>query len=177
MGRFLPGFEEKDIIRGEEFVRLFSFILFLEKGNNDCDKGVWKEYEKFLCEKRRRWFEEKGKKLVNDGSLEDLYRVFREYFGLDEKNHVILERTERKIVIGSMNPCPVLYACMRLNLDTREICKKIYEKPTTYLLKLVNPRARFYRDYSRIRPYYYCCVEIIELPESSSEEKEEDSEK
>lgn len=167
MESFLAKFDEKDKIRGEGYALLFSFLLFLDEksGRKKRVDGAFKKYEEFVCEKRRKWFEEVGKKIVNGRGLEDLYKLFTQYHGLNEKNHVILEKSEKRIIIGSMNACPVLYACRKLGLDTREICKKVYEKPAAYLLKLLNPNSRFSRDYEKIRPYYECCVEIIELIE------------
>jgi hypothetical protein len=50
-----------------------------------------------------------------------------------------------------------------LGLDTREVCKKVFEKPTEKLIQEINPRLKFTRNYKKIRPYADYCEEIIEL--------------
>ena len=51
------------------------------------------------------------------------------------------------------NPCPTLEACCRLGLDTRQVCRAVYEKPVQIFLSRLDPRLRFVRDYSAIRPH------------------------
>lgn len=77
----------------------------------------------------------------------------------------VVEKTEKKIVYRSYNFCPVLEACKALNLDTRKICKLVYEEPTQIFLSKLNPRLKFKRNYKRIRPYADYCEETIELEE------------
>jgi hypothetical protein len=48
-------------------------------------------------------------------------------------------------------------------LDTREVCKAIYERPTEDLIRRLNPKLRFTRNYDCIRPYSDYCEEIIIL--------------
>jgi hypothetical protein len=74
-----------------------------------------------------------------------------------------VEHTQKRIVMRWWNPCPTLEACNKLGLDTREVCKKAYEKPVQEFLKQINPRLRFGRNYESIRPHAACCEEIIEL--------------
>jgi len=72
-----------------------------------------------------------------------------------------VDKNEEKIVIHSMNFCPTLEACKILNLDTRVVCKEFSEVPTDVLLKLLNPRLSFHRNYEKLRPYSPYCEEII----------------
>lgn len=77
----------------------------------------------------------------------------------------IVEHTQRRLVMRWWNPCPTLEACKRLGLDTREVCKKAYEKPVQEFLKQIHPKLRFERDYENIRPHAAYCEEIIVLEE------------
>ena len=61
----------------------------------------------------------------------------------------------------SKNPCPTLEACRRLDLDTRKVCRKSYEKPTQAFLSALDPELRFYRSYETIRPHADVCEERI----------------
>ena len=75
----------------------------------------------------------------------------------------IVEHTERRLVMRWWNPCPTLEACKKLGLDTREVCKKAYEKPVQEFLKQIHPKLRFERNYENIRPHAAYCEEIIVL--------------
>ena len=75
----------------------------------------------------------------------------------------IIEQSEKRLVMRWRNPCPTLEACRKLGLDTREVCKKAFEKPVEEFLKTINPKLRFDRNYEHIRPYTAYCEEIIVL--------------
>ncbi len=125
--------------------------------------------EEEVSRKRLRWWEENRERLVNLGVerlpiLDRAYRIFYiEYLGLDPKEVPIVERSERKLVIHSYNFCPVHHACADLGLDTRDVCKAIYERPVNDLLQQIHPGLRFRRSYHAIRPHAPYCEESIEL--------------
>ena len=50
-----------------------------------------------------------------------------------------------------------------LGLDTRYVCKKVYEAPTQTFMKRIHPKLRFSRNYDAIRPHSDYCEETIEL--------------
>ncbi len=68
---------------------------------------------------------------------------------------------EREIVFHSKNCCPTLEACKILGLDTRKVCRLYNEKSTDALVRQVDSRLRFSRNYERIRPYTDSCEESI----------------
>jgi hypothetical protein len=112
-----------------------------------------------------RWAEEHEDELKREGPpVERAFDIFYfRHLGLDPTDVEIAERTPDKIVCRWRNFCSVLEACKLLGLDTRLICREVYEKPGRELLKRIDPRLRFSRNYARIRPYTDYCEEIIEL--------------
>ena len=128
--------------------------------------------EKEILEKRLAWWEANRERLIREGwehlsTLDQAYRTFFiEYLGLNPKEVPIIERTENRLVIHSHNFCPVHHACQVLEMDTRKVCKTIYEQPVTVFLQQIHPGLCFKRNYEAIRPYTWYCEEIIELVRS-----------
>ena len=118
-----------------------------------------------LTQKRLRWYEENKEKLVLEGSdVRRAYTLFLlRYMGLRQEEVPIVYEDERKIVWRSRNFCPVLEACIRLGLDTRDVCRQSQEEPVQELISKISPRLRFSRNYDKIRPYSEYCEEVIEL--------------
>lgn len=87
--------------------------------------------------------------------------LFLDYMGLAEKEVPVVSETETEIVWLSLNPCPTLEACRTLGLDTRQVCRAIYEKSTQALVSQLDPRLRFLRSYQEIRPHANHCRERI----------------
>jgi len=126
----------------------------------------WKIIERKLIEKRDRWFEQNKKSLKLKGTdVEKSYQLILMKIGIKPNEAPIVRETKNKIVFHSKNFCPALEACKILRLDTRDICKAVFEKPTEELIKKINPRLKFTRNYSKIRPFVDYCEEIIELIE------------
>ena len=122
--------------------------------------------EQCVIEKKLAWLEANHNGAQNeDDPITDGYRWFYEkYLGVSvPRDGEIVERTEKRIVIHWWNSCPTLEACKKLGLDTKEICRKAYQKPVQEFLKHLNPRLRFDRNYENIRPHAVYCEEIIEL--------------
>jgi hypothetical protein len=122
--------------------------------------------EQCVIEKRLTWLQTNlGEAKRGNDPVLDGYRWFYEkYLGLSvPKDGEIVEHTGERLVMRWWNPCPTLDACKKLGLDTREVCKKAYQKPVQEFLRYINPRLRFDRNYECIRPYAAYCEEIIEL--------------
>ncbi|MHA1581587.1 MAG: hypothetical protein ACTSYM_03680 [Candidatus Baldrarchaeia archaeon] len=129
-------------------------------------EDAWIMEEKKIIEKRLKWFEENKHKLkfLKGTDVEKAYRLFYlNYLKIKEEEIKIVEKSARKIVIRCYNFCPVLEACKELGLDTRVVCKKLYERPTQIFVKQINPKLKFKRNYDKIRPYTPFCEECIEL--------------
>jgi hypothetical protein len=108
----------------------------------------------------------KHKEIINnreDPVKQGYTTFFKQYLKLNPTDVQLIKRTNEKWVMRWKNFCPVLEACKALHLDTKEICKKCYEKPVQEFLNQVHPRLKFSRNYHKIRPYTEFCEEIIEL--------------
>ncbi|MCS7105873.1 MAG: hypothetical protein NZ942_00955, partial [Candidatus Aenigmarchaeota archaeon] len=129
-------------VRKEGFVRLFEYIEEVGKiiGRNKALKIL----EKIVTKKRLNWLDKNKCRLRLKGNLLDLaYKIFyKEYLGLSSSDGRIVEKTENKLVTRWRNFCPVLEACKVLKLETKEICKKVYDKPTQKFLEKIHPRLR-----------------------------------
>lgn len=153
--------EEKEI---SELTQSFACIKYISK--NLGEGKAWKILEDTLSEKRLEWYEKNKDRLDLKGTdVEKAYQLLLIKLGIALDEIEIVEKTEKKIVFRSTNFCPVIEACKNLELDTREICKKVYEKPVQVLISMVNPKLKFKRNYKKIRPYIDYCEEIIELSE------------
>ena len=131
------------------------------------DNDGWKFIEKELIEKRDIWFKQNKKSLDLKGSdVEKAYRLILIKIGINPSEVPIVEKTKKRIVFHSHNFCPTLEACKILGLDTKKVCKKVFEIPTDQLVKKINSKLKFSRNYSKIRPYTDYCEESIELFES-----------
>jgi tRNA(Arg) A34 adenosine deaminase TadA len=96
------------------------------------------------------------------------YRLLLERFHITEKEAPVIMRTDREIVFHSMNFCPTLEACRILGLDTRYICRRLNESSTDTLVKQIDPRLKFSRNYGCLRPYRDYCEERISLIEEET---------
>jgi guanine deaminase len=81
--------------------------------------------------------------------------------GLTEKELPVVEENADEIIWLSGNPCPTLEACWQLTMDTRKVCRAAYEKSTQAFLSRLDPRLRFLRSYTEIRPFSPQCRERI----------------
>ena len=125
------------------------------------------ELETELLNKRKKWLDKNNKisNTLKGDDLQKAYKILCKKIGIDERDAPVVEKNCKRIVFHSKNYCPSLEACKLLDLDTREICKKIYERPADILVKSINPKLRFSRNYDKIRPYCSYCEEMILLEE------------
>lgn len=94
-------------------------------------------------------------------------RLFFEYMGLAPTDLAVVEESAEKIVWRSANPCPTLDACIQLGLDTRIVCRTAVERSTQAFVASLNPRLRFGRSYTEIRPHAPFCLEWIVVVEDA----------
>ncbi|UCE59637.1 MAG: nucleoside deaminase [Phycisphaerales bacterium] len=125
---------------------------------------TYQAIEADVAAKRIAWFdrvhaERQGGTPVTPRQAYEL--LLLEYLGLSEDEVPVMLETDRKIVWRSYNPCPTLEACIRLGLDTREVCRAVYERSTQALLSRLDPQLRFVRSYDEIRPHADYCEEAI----------------
>lgn len=150
-------------IKISKTVELFEYLIAVAR-EIGWDRAL-KILEDCVVNSALRWGTEHGDELNCKGSpVEWAFEIFYfRHLGLNPADVEVVERTPTKIVCRWRNFCSVLEACKALGLDTRLICRKVYEKPGRELLKRIDPRLRFTRNYTQIRPYVDYCEEIIDL--------------
>ncbi len=118
-----------------------------------------------LSEKRRAWCEQRPPRAQEacDDPLGAAYELFLAKLGLRPDDTPVVLRTPDRLVIHSRNFCPTLEACKLLRLDTRVVCRAVTERPADVLVKHIDPRLTFNRNYGRLRPYADACEEIIAI--------------
>jgi putative acetyltransferase len=96
--------------------------------------------------------------------------LFFEYMGLPTEDLPVVLETDQQITWLSKNKCPTLDACKALNLDTRLVCRAVFEAPTQAFLSELDPQLKFMRSYVEIRPYSAYCQESIlrERPDTAN---------
>jgi tRNA(adenine34) deaminase len=116
-------------------------------------------------QKRVHWFqtEQPLQGLTFSDPKETGYQLLLKRFKISAAEAPIVQRDERQIVFHSQNFCPTLEACKILELDTRDVCKQYNEASTEQLLKQIDPRLRFTRNYEKLRPYTPYCEELISI--------------
>jgi hypothetical protein len=122
--------------------------------------------ERCVVQKRLSWLERNAGTVARTGNpLVDGFHMFYEvYLGLSiPREGEIYSADDRRLVTRWWNRCPTLDACLETGLDTREVCRKAFEKPVRVFLSRVDPRLRFRRNYDALRPHTPYCEEIIEI--------------
>ncbi len=126
--------------------------------------------EQSVTEKRLNWIARRLETFKGSGNaVRDGFALFfEEYLGLSIPKHgevieISPEFMPKKIVVRWWNECPTLNACQQLGLDTRLVCKAVYHRPVTEMLKQIHPHLSFDRSYTAIRPYTPYCEEIIAI--------------
>lgn len=112
--------------------------------------------------KRQAWFRSRFPDGIAETTPRRAYEVFCfDYLGLDPADVPVAAESPQEIVWLSKNPCPTLDACVASGLDTRKVCRGVYEKSTQALVSSIDPRLRFLREYEEIRPHAPHCRERI----------------
>jgi tRNA(Arg) A34 adenosine deaminase TadA len=123
------------------------------------------ELQEALSGRRRAWCADRPSR-AEEGTEDPLaaaYELFLDKLGLEPDEAPVASRTPDRLVVHSRNFCPTLEACKLLQLDTRVTCRAVTEKPADVLVKHVDPRLTFSRNYTRLRPYASVCEEIIAI--------------
>lgn len=95
-------------------------------------------------------------------SLRDLYELFYIDFLVLKPEYVeIVKLNDTELITISRNPCPILRLAQALKMDTRYVCKLVSETVCKYVLRRINSKLVFERDYNYIRPYRDGCLERI----------------
>jgi tRNA(adenine34) deaminase len=125
------------------------------------------EHDRESTERRVQWLEDEGvaRSFMSSDPLDAAYRLLLRRLGISAEEAPIVERNRKRVVFHSKNPCPTLEACRILGLDTRFVCKRYNEGATDALVKWIDPRLRFVRNYEKLRPYSEYCEEMILLDE------------
>jgi tRNA(adenine34) deaminase len=125
--------------------------------------GELRQLEAAAAERRRAWVAVHGLgPCVDRATPRGAYELFfRDYLGLSLDDVPVLFETATEIAWRSVNPCPTLEACLRLGLDTRRVCRAVYEKSTQAFFSALDPELRFHRSYDMIRPHAQYCEERI----------------
>lgn len=115
--------------------------------------------------RRSAWFceQKSGLHPVQHKLLDAAHNLLVERFHASEDEMPIVVRSEKQITFHSMNFCPTLEACRILRLDTRHVCKLLNEESTDKLVKKIDNRLRFSRNYNHLRPYSSYCEESISI--------------
>lgn len=95
-------------------------------------------------------------------SAKDVLELF--YYGflrLRREDVEVVKLSDRELVTISRNPCPILRLSLFLKLDTRYTCKLVSETVCSYVLRRVNSKLVFERNYDYIRPYADGCMERV----------------
>jgi tRNA(Arg) A34 adenosine deaminase TadA len=140
------------------------FELKISRQVERLKTGSARAIEREVAEKRIAWYRRNHPASAGRGGASprqgyDL--IFREYMGLSEAELPILAESDAEIVWKSQNRCQTLEACGALGLDTRKVCRGMFEKSTQALLSCLDPQLRFLRSYETIRPYAGHCEERI----------------
>ncbi len=116
-------------------------------------------------QRRTEWFEENQSRFafLSSDLLDSAYRLLLARFGITPEEAPVIRRSDTRIVFHSRNFCPTLEACRILGLDTRFVCKHLNEDATNRLIRKIDPRLRFSRNYEKLRPYSPFCEEMITL--------------
>jgi tRNA(adenine34) deaminase len=135
------------------------------KNLRNVDDRVLSELNADSIRRRTKWFQENRSNFdfVTEDPLISGYRLLLERFRILEEEAPIIKRSGREIVFHSMNFCPTLEACKILGLDTRYICKRLNENSTDALLKEMDCRLSFSRNYDKLRPYTEYCEEMVRI--------------
>lgn len=120
--------------------------------------------EDSIC-RRIEWFQKNRDRFdfISQDLLDSGYQLLLERFRISSDEAPVIHKTDKTIVFHSMNFCPTLEACRILDLDTRYVCKKLNENSTDTLLKQIDKKLNFSRNYDKLRPYTEYCEESISL--------------
>ncbi len=115
--------------------------------------------------RRTSWFlENKATLPINPADpLGSAYCLLMTRFHATAEEMPVVSTSGDSVTFHSMNFCPTLEACKILRLNTRQVCRCLNEASTNALVKQIDERLRFSRNYENLRPYADYCEETISL--------------
>jgi hypothetical protein len=133
----------------------------------DASDDQLKTYDRETTEKRIRWFESLPDQAVpaETDVVRRGYDLLLKKLAISEEEAPIVRRTDKEIVFHSMNKCSTLEACKILGIDTRRVCKLSNEGATEALVRQIDRRLSFTRNYEKLRPFNEYCEEILRREE------------
>jgi tRNA(adenine34) deaminase len=136
----------------------------LEKLRGASDEQL-RAYDREATARRLDWYRQQRRDLDLPGErpVEMAYRLLLRKLGIRENEAPIVEKSQYRIVMHSRNFCPTLEACKILKLDTRRVCRLYNAGATQELIRQIDPRLSFTRNYELLRPHAEYCEEVIEL--------------
>jgi tRNA(Arg) A34 adenosine deaminase TadA len=141
-----------------------TFERRVERQIADLRERRWPDLERAVTARRLAWADAHRQRLAGASAptpRQAFDLLFFDYMGLDARDLPVVAESEDEIVWESRNPCPTVEACRALGIDTRRVCRAVYEKSTQALISRLDPALRFLRDYARIRPHTDHCRERI----------------
>lgn len=122
-------------------------------------------YNQDSINRRLKWFQERKSTFdfISNNLLDSAYKLLLRRFNIDSSEAQMVKKSDSYIVFHSKNFCPTLEACKILGYDTRYICRYYNESSTDTLIKKIDSRLKFVRNYEKIRPYSNFCEEMIFL--------------
>jgi hypothetical protein len=134
--------------------------------------------ERERIDRKEKWFDsnpEIAARRKNESFMEWIRRVYLiENLEISVSDMDTLQITETILETSYHNKCPILAACEFLGLDTRIICKCAFHVPHLRLLKKLDSRLQYSRDYQNLRPHQPNCVDRVVLSDKATEETNED---
>ena len=96
----------------------------------------------------------------------ELLKDFKQFVGLEvlkPEEHVVAEMGPKRVVVNCTAWCPILEACIQLNVPTRRVCEALLLSYERGILKVLNPKLKL--SVGKMRPEDKYCEYIIELEE------------
>jgi len=110
--------------------------------------------------RRIEWYQSQSWPRKGD-PLEKAYRVLLRKLRIQEDQAPVVRRDQSTLVFRSRNFCPTLEVCKILGMDTRRVCRLSNESSTDALVRQVDGRLAFTRNYEKIRLYSEYCEESV----------------
>ena len=148
--------------KGTEFEN--NFKKEVSRQTDQLKRLSYRDIENEVIAKRLAWFQQHKNqfKFSCPATPRDAYDLFFfNYLNVTPDQVPIIQETENLIEWKSINPCRTLESCKQMEIDTRQVCRQVYEKSTQALISQIDPRLRFHRSYEEIRPLGPYCREWI----------------
>lgn len=159
---------EKGLLRAECSILYNREVRKEIKNLKGAGEGRLRELDARSAQRRLAWYRSErpdpagGPAAGGGDALDRGYRLLLKKLGISEREAPIVHREPTRLVFHSKNFCPTLEACIILGLDTRTVCRLSNEGSTAELIRQIDPRLRFSRNYDNLRPYAAFCEERIE---------------